>query len=513
MISRSSVLADTRSAARAVRPRWTLLEAVVAICRHDRVATWTFGIAAVAGILPALPGLGITHWGPTYFLLYTLALAQVVVAMLANVDQLADKERHFWQHLAVAYAFLTATAFLFVFNSPLETSPGGSLVAHFMFAILYLLIVLALERRPHRLSKRPLTVFERALVWPAVIIFFIGIVGYLMLIPITVDHGTYQESHPYLLYYLFMQVYLTLRLVHFARIASTVRWRWIYGLLVSSQGILMLSSMLENIALNTSFSLFKNFSDFALGLSILVAIAAARVRHFPLPHQHEIYDPAVSTAGGLRLSVQTLGFALVFPVLHILLGQVGLLDDASQPKRESFAFFWMLFMVAIAFLQRELLERRARMPPFKTGEQAEPLSSDKDLRLILERREMENGATGGRYEQLFYACPELLELRDAESGETVAANHALACFVGSPRHGGRERDASTDGFWLNPADQKQLQARLKGEREVRHVETTWKKGSGETRTVLLSAARITAGGRSWVLTVARPIGVEQEPRS
>lgn len=416
------------------------------------VASLGFTAAYQLPISPALHVWINEALAPFFFL--SLALA----SMLAGISRLTQtSERRFWRDFAIAYGFWWLNAGLRLTLGPVE-GVGSELQRDVLYSAFYLVLVLAIERRPHRVLGGPVEGLSRALSWPSVAAFVVGLLLYFVFVPAIRNPPAYASGLPSFYFFLFLDLYLVINLTYLAVTTQGPRWARIYGSLAAVQALICLSDLVE-LYLYLGSSPWARELDFLWLLPLAALTLAVRLRHFLPP---DMRAPVVTTlnADGLSgPSGRTLVTALAFPSVHFALYACGILDQGSRPLREQLVFGWLVLLGGISFFQSRLLDRRTRSLLADQAHFEKTLAgSENDLRLMVERSHSQDllQKSERKFASAFRASPDVMVVSSMEEGRMIDVNHAFEQVTGYRRE---EVIGHTSGdlrFWVYPEERQKM---------------------------------------------------------
>lgn len=436
----------------------------------------------------------------------SLALALVLVAMVPAPRFERPAEHLFWQDLALALGlWLLSRTLMSIAPSPapllwdllIETVNG----AH------YIILVLALERRPH-LAERRRAHLEGTLIRPTVATLVAGVLAYFVLVPLATASRFAVESAYYS--YCTLDTYLVLRLLHLRfQARKTLRWRLFYSLLAAALALLLLGD-LESLLLNLQGGASPLPHPLPLILWLLPFVPLlflARLRHSPqLPHTRPV---EARSAEGIHstTSLETLLVALAFPLIHLLGTLSGLFDPAHSPLREVVVLIWLLLLGALAFGQHRLANRQARVLAERKAHTAAALAKNQaGLRLIKERQQAQRQLhdVESRSAAIFRASPSGLLICDLE-GCIREVNQNFEKISGRPREVLLAQSIPDLGLWADPELHGRMVQRLQGGDTIHNEMVELNVGPKARRAVRLSAELLDADGPPALLAVVRPM--------
>lgn len=483
-------------------PRTTL----GAILRRDRLAQGIVGgffAVAVVFLAPWLDAdqralLSSSYVYPAFVLLATIALA-------TGIDQLPrTEERQFWRDLLAAHLFWLAS---YVFHPWLESKVARALLDDTCYALFYLAMVLAVERRVHlKLDWRP-TAFERLLAWPGVMVFVSGLLAYFVMVPQLFNPSAYRSHIPSLYLFLSLDLYLTLTFAYLARSARSRRWRNLYFLLTLAMGGILLGDFLERLRYGRWGWDWGTPFDFLWCLPLVLMALAARARHLRYPARElaESSRPEGNLSGPAG---RTMVMALAFPLIHFLGYGTLFLDPVTQSVREILVFAVLLLLGAIAFGQQQLLTRRVRQVLSEREAFEDALrNSEQDLRILVERQHalQRLELVDRKFFEAFRTSPDIMAISSLRDGRLIEINHSFETLLGYGRGEALGRTVEDLGLWAHPDDRRAMTEQLRREGRVRSSELGFQKADGETGVALFSAEPITIDEEECMLSVTHDV--------
>lgn len=499
---------DRESRARA--SAWIALGSTV---KTDRLVQATYAAFAVTAAFYLLPLIGQAEraWvsrviGPLIF------LSLAVAALAAGLERLGAEERRFWRDVVAAFAAWLAAAALFLVFPQVDKPLAADLALEALYAVYYAAFVLAAARRPDRAQTWRATRFERALAWPPVVVFVLGLVGYFILIPLLEDPGASDRSSSSYALYLTLDAYLSIRFGILAAIAGTVRWRTLYLVLAATALTVLFNDLLEVSAYADAAVKWGATLDLVYYLPFLV-IVLSRVRHYAFP-------PTAPPPGGpdpipfSEPRAQTLLYALAFPVIHYGASTLGLLPSATRSARETLVFTLLLLLGLIGVVQQRLFVRKAReMWRDRERLQASLLDREKDLRVMVERyhtgQKLE--AAEEKFAKALRASADVIAVSSMADGRIADVNDSFVAVTGYPREELLGRTSAEIELWADPEDRERMVRTLEQEGVVRGLRARFRTKSGGRVTGVLAAETLSIDGEPYLLTVTHIVPDGEPP--
>lgn len=485
------------------RPRIHLGAALRDVLQRDRLAVFIVLIYVVATVVtrirPTYPGAANPYYIPFLFSGF------VVVSLLWRLGHVrAARERRFWIAWTVGWIFWLVAEALYVFEPPVSDSRA---LFQVLITAFYVCIVSAVESEPHlgeRLEKA--TGLARLLSWPTVGFFVLALLAYLLLVPEIVE-SDFRARPSEFAYYVALDAYLLGRFLTLFLRARTERWRTIYAALTVPVAILLSTDLV--LAAGAAFSW-----DFRLpvgwwNLFYLSLALAVRIRHLPLAAAAETEpSPFNAQEPSFLRSIETLGFAIALPVIHIGSYQLGFFEEASRGSRELVAVISLAFFGVLSLVKHRVLERQAQdLWLERLAFEAKLRDSTQDLRLIVERQRAAEAAqlAEERFVFAFHACPYGLAIASRKAGRLLEVNSALQETFAYTREELLGRSASDLGLRPQAATGKSESGAATRWRRIR-----FRKKAGGIGRALVCSVRVEAQEEECVLWILREVTSHEE---
>lgn len=474
---------------------------VRSLWRRDELARATLVLFAVVVVVYLLPFPEDFKSWLTDVPLPLLFSSLAVLAILSGISRLDEiVERRFWKDLAAAVGFWMLDAGARGLSGPIP-GVGTEILRDLLVCAYYLLLILAIESRPHRVSSGPLAGLSRALSWPGAMAFVVGLLLYFVWIPASHSPPAYASGLPSLYLFVCLDLYLVINLAYLAWTTSSSRWARIYASLAGALGLSLCSDLAE-LRLNLGGVPWPVELDF-LWVLPLVALALSARRRNLLPDLARSAKPnRRDTLSGP--SGRTLVTALAFPTIHFTLYALGFLDPSSRAMREQLVLGWLPLLGAIAFFQSRLLDRRTRSLLAERAQFKHSLeSNEKDLRLMVERVHAQDLVQESelKFARAFRASPDVMVVSSMEEGRLIDVNSAFEQATGFTREEVIGRTSQELNLWARPAEREKMLEVLMDRRWVHNQPAVFRVKSGQPGLGLLSAEIITLGTSEVTLSV------------
>lgn len=469
-----------------------------------RLVLAAFALASVFYLLPLPPRFAVAAT-EIYFPIFFQGL--VLFALRHGLQRLeATVERQFWTDLTVAHgAWLAALVVRTLASSP-RTSLENLAIDGF-YCVYYLALVLAIERRVHRLHSWRPTTLERALVIPGATLFVLGLLVYFILVPGT-DTTLYTTVLPSFALYLSLDIYVACVFLYLAFTSAAPRWRSLYfGLGLAYSAVLVIDLMETFIYSSRGTSNWDSVLDFLWNFPYVLLVVAVRRRHlrFPAPDADSVAQARVekNLSGP---SGRTMVTALTLPFLHFLCFRFGLLEG-HRGLRDLVVLVWILLLATVAALQHQMLRRRTRDLEREREEFEESLrDGEQDLRLLVERSHTQQQirTIEQKFTKAFHANPDAMALSTRDEGRVLDVNTTFLKLSGFPREKVVGQLATDIGMWQSSENRQQMLGEVERAVRIREQDILVPNPIGGTRAVRVSVEPLELDGEPCLLTVFQP---------
>jgi len=287
--------------------------------------------------------------------------ALVLITLLAfqyRLSHLSSRaERLFWHLWAAGLAAWLGVRILdLLVPSHLSTHSHLLLARSAGFTALYLAAAIALELKTHVASAGRTSRFERLDAIGAVVLGF-GLFAYFALIPALLSEDVFQTAVPGMLLFLFLDLYLAIRLtILMKRPETDRRWRRIFGWLLVAVLFWAGSDGVES--LRWAGLLPAAAADWLLNafwLPPFLALVMAARRREPTAVDAEASVTLVWD-GSARRRTPLVIQAAALPLLHLTLLKAGVLELGTRGAREACAIVVFLILTALALTYQRWIE-------------------------------------------------------------------------------------------------------------------------------------------------------------
>lgn len=484
-----------------------LMDALVATLRRDRLAQLALGLCVSSFLFFLFPVVGVEvrqtmtrHALPLLFLGLTLA---ALLSSLRDIE--SPEERRFWIDLAWAYGCWLASRLI---NLLVPATLPSSIAEDLLYGLFYLCMVMALERRVHRRSEWRPTRLERALTWPGVGVFILGILLYFVYIPLRGNPQEYLDGLPSMHFYVCMDIYLTLTIVYLSRTSHSRRWRILYSMMTVAVATTLVSDLSEVLGFFRGWSLGGPL-DGLWTLPLVAMILTARMRHVrigSLPKHH--YDKLAQEGNLSGPNGRTMVMALAFPMAHFAGYSSGILEPTYQTQRAVLIFVWLVLLGGISWVQHRILSRSFEAIVQDRAHFEESLrNSQKDLRFMIERHHTSEQLRLSelKFFKAFRASPDVMVISSVDDGRLIEVNDSFERILGYRREETVGRTVAELGIWEVPEKRRQMTDKLQAHGNLREIEVRFVRRNGDVGIALFSAELITIDDEPCLLSVAHDI--------
>lgn len=329
--------------------------------RRDPLVWISSGLLALLALVYLVPLLGQKvleglGWYGTDPILLSLVLLAIQLGLSRSGSA---GERLFWSYVTVAFAFWLIAA-VYTALLPLLRLPGWigpAVLSDCLYLGYYLALLLTTEVDPESRSPQWTNDPDKRLnAWGGVL-FAVALLAYFVLIPSRLDPAEYGTWRPSMLLYLGLETLVSLRFGQLALRARSVKWRWIFGLLLGASLISLALLGLEYRALFPGSPIPDRYGtpwDLFWCLPFLPVLLAARL-------QHRLPAATSPVNASLPKMPRTFGplvfYAVAFPLFHQLLTGSGGGDAATKNARHVLVIAYFLLVGGLALLQARRLKR------------------------------------------------------------------------------------------------------------------------------------------------------------
>jgi len=330
----------------------------------DPVA-WVTGVLAILLALPLVAPL----WPAIDLALYAELATTTPFLLLAGALYLrrlreADgEERRFWALLAAAVGCWLAQQALLAATWTSPLAHWSSVVQDVLYAATYLFVVLALDVQVHvgktADDRGLLTALRRA----GTVVFVFGLLVYFVFLPSVLAPATYWTVFPSLAFYLVLDGYLVLRLVHVLTRPLARRHRLVYSALLATASLWLALDSIETLlwAEWLPWVVPGGPWDLPWMLPPMALVAVGRLGRRSREDEEPASLAAVRAEAREPVSGGPLVVSVLFvPLLHIAAYARGLFGEATRQAHETTVLALVTVLGGLLYAYQRVLENRAR---------------------------------------------------------------------------------------------------------------------------------------------------------
>lgn len=303
-------------------------------------------LVAIPYFLPGLTSDFRADWGALYS-----AFPPLLVCLLAfqfRLNRIADPdERRFWHLWTLALsAWLLNAGLSLWFAGQEEWTMASDVTLNACYFLFYSFAAVALETRPQPAVNR-LAKLAQIVQRIGTLVFFFGLLLYFVVLPAFLDPVSYESSS--LLLFVALDFYLVVRLVGLRRDASSGVWRRVYGWLIVTAALWMITDAIETLMWAEVLPWVEDGTplDLLWFPSYLALVIAARVREVPA-------EELPVRSAGFQLG-PLVWFSVSFPVLHFSLIRLGFASPELAPLRESLTLILLVLIAVMIMIYARLM--------------------------------------------------------------------------------------------------------------------------------------------------------------
>ena len=412
-------------------------------------------------------------------------------------------ERRFWLLLCAGYGVWGLTYVPSLIYRLWSNSGINAILPYldFGFALSFLFVVAATEERPD--DPGPLSGLGRPSLWHSTLL-ITGFFCSLVLLPALL----HLEAYPiYLSSYAFfggMDLVVAARFFYFVSQSDSPRWRLIYSSVGSAFFLMFGVDLATGYFRRQSIDMTRGaFYDALWTLPFFLMAISAASGLFGLDDRRTgKRQPTLSDA----FAASTLTWALIFPSFHFIADRAGWLDPALAAERDLVVIVVTLLLLVLAlFRQRSLEQGLGRLVLEQRDIEANLRSSEKDLRLLIERGRVTDRlrAAEERFTKAFEVSPDGLILSTFDDGTILDVNLAFEKMSQLRRADCIGHRSTELGLWPFPERRARMTQLLLRREQLRDLPGELNLPDGGTCSVRASYERIQEPGGDLLLTVLR----------
>lgn len=313
------------------------------------VALWT--LVATLLLVPILP--------PSWMAFYSdqvLVLAAVWFRLRQIED---DAERHFWKLIGYSTATGLVVSVSYAILVPLDHwTLGWKVFADVSYLAGYILMLLAIEVRPHGRASGNVGGRERQLRTFGIVVFTCFLLSYFIVVPAASSAEGYDKNAPSFYLFLCLDVVILARLLANRSDAWSVRWSWVYSWVTVAVLIALVGDVLEFSTYHSALQLPSGtWLDLLWLTPPALMVMAARARHVAFPAELRVLNEPVPGRGALRVGHGLLIGAIALPLMHAALQFANQLDAETVSMRGLVSLVGMVCMASLALDAYRVLDR------------------------------------------------------------------------------------------------------------------------------------------------------------
>jgi signal transduction histidine kinase/CheY-like chemotaxis protein len=286
-----------------------------------------------------------------------------IFAAAALVSRSADsRERSFWMLWGLALSCWIGAQIVYAAVPADAWSTRWDLTVDGLYLGGYLLLAVALQRRPDRTPPAGYTSKLRQTEMLGTLVFAVGLLGYFIVIPRFFAPEVYASRVPSLVLWTVLDAFLIIRLLAILATQPRPSWIWPYRLLLVACGAWFLGDGLEALMYQGALPFVDGGTPIDVvwhvpSLLILLAVLSRGWREPPTSGDHGV-------AGVMLDKFQPgshgfIAFALALPVLHLTLGVLGITEPGLQRPRVALALGMVLLFGGLLAWYQALLRTMA----------------------------------------------------------------------------------------------------------------------------------------------------------
>ncbi|MDA8020616.1 MAG: PAS domain S-box protein [Thermoanaerobaculia bacterium] len=422
-------------------------------------------------------------------------------------------EAAFWRDLLLAAWSTIAAVVLRRVSDGLDWDPA-MILSRLSLVVTYTLLVIAVERQPHRASADSKSA-EMRLTLPTILLLVVGLIFYFVLLPVLAVRDQPLELTLMSQILTTLGILLLVRVSYFALKTDTPRWRAVYSIV----GLLAVSIVLfhgrELPAVARWFGEPGLFDALLWLPAMLLAVILVRLKHhsFPVDLMADVDMVTQLSEQPTGVAQRTLFVALAVPVIHFGAYRFNLFDPTLEASREAWVFFWIVGLGGVALFQNRRLSVRLTSA-FRERRRIENAlaNTERSLRLADARRQSEEAVWSKKekYVKAFRYSPDATLLTTIHDGRLLEFNNRFLEILGYRREEVTDRTVFDIDLWADPELRETLTDALREQGYVRNREVQVRTRDGNLRWVSVSAEALQVDSEPCLFAVARDITGREE---
>ncbi len=316
-----------------------------------------FALLHLPYVLPILSTDQLTTYSGRTNLFYLPVVMAAIWAGLRRVQ--SNVELRFWRYLSHAFGVWWLATAMQVFWPESWTVYGYSLAVDGLFALYYLIWLMALGLNPHFPAISSTDNQIRRLRAGGTLVMILGLSVYFLLVPARLESATVESWSTSLFLFVILDLLVFIRLAVLSTQARNFRWTVLYRLLAAAHLMNSYLDFQEGLIYQGFIEWRWGPSlDFLWNLPMLAVVIAARMRHFDFEEQpSEETEEQGLPDWQLGRQSPLVFFAFVLPALHILIYRLDWVDEGARAAREGVVLVCLLLLFSLVVLESNLLYR------------------------------------------------------------------------------------------------------------------------------------------------------------
>jgi diguanylate cyclase (GGDEF)-like protein len=320
-----------------------------------RAALLVWALAALPYLVPLLSPAALENYGLIYSNWPLLLVG--IAACRFGLEKLPDRmERIFWALWATALGLWLGQSFLAAVPA-LWSDPWARLGQDFFYVAFYFCLLVSLRLEPHLGPERPGWTRPRLLAAAGTAVFALGLLVYFAGVPLIYEPRLDSSDVPSLVMYLVFDCLLVVRLTGLRLAAGTPRWRALYGLLLVTAGLWLVTDALE-LLMHVEIVKWVPAGtplDLVWWLPLVTLVIAARLREHPFATPREALTATPGSQLQERWGDPLVAYTAALPLIHLALYGFGALSPETRSQRDLLTLALLVILAALAIAYQKAL--------------------------------------------------------------------------------------------------------------------------------------------------------------